>query len=153
MNKRNLFLILCISLLLSGCQKTLESPSAARSETAPWEAESQDAQSSYNDLTQETRPQESRKIYGEEDGADWRKTAEVHTERLGFSGANIGQGGLMAGDGEWVYYRSETDWGLYKARTDGSEQAQLLPAEDYAPSSINVLGGWVFSLACAHGWK
>ena len=62
MKKWNLFLILCISLLLSGCQKTLESPSAARSETAPWEAESQDAQSSYNDLTQETRPQGSRKM-------------------------------------------------------------------------------------------
>ena len=52
-------------------------------------------------------------------------------EQLGFTGANIGQGGLMAGDGEWVYYRSESDWGLYRARTDGSEQTQLLPPEDY----------------------
>ena len=51
--------------------------------------------------------------------------------RLGFAGANLGQGGLMAGDGEWVYFRSETDWGLYKARTDGSERTQLLPPEDY----------------------
>ena len=50
----------------------------------------------------------------------------------------------MAGDGEWVYYRSESDWGLYRARTDGSEQTQLLPPEDYAPSSINVLGDWVY---------
>ena len=65
-------------------------------------------------------------------------------EQLGFTGANIGQGGLMAGDGEWVYYRSESDWGLYRARTDGSEQTQLLPPEDYAPSSINVLGDWVY---------
>ncbi len=65
-------------------------------------------------------------------------------EQLGFAGANIGQGGLMAGDGEWVYFRSESDWGLYRARTDGSEQTQLLPPEDYAPSSINVLGGWVY---------
>ena len=64
--------------------------------------------------------------------------------RLGFAGANLGQGGLMAGDGEWVYFRSESDWGLYRARTDGSEQTQLLPPEDYAPSSINVLGGWVY---------
>ena len=63
---------------------------------------------------------------------------------MGFTGANIGQGGLMAGDGEWVYYRSESDWGLYRARTDGSEQTQLLPPEDYAPSSINVLGDWVY---------
>ena len=65
-------------------------------------------------------------------------------EQLGFAGANIGQGGLMAGDGEWVYFRSESDWGLYRARTDGSEQTQLLPPEDYAPSSINVLGDWVY---------
>ena len=65
-------------------------------------------------------------------------------ERLGFAGANVGQGGLMAGDGEWVYFRSESDWGLYRARTDGSEQTQLLPPEDYAPSSINALGGWVY---------
>lgn len=46
-----------------------------QAEEAPWEAESQDSQSSYNDSTQEPRSQEFRKIYGEEDGADWWKTA------------------------------------------------------------------------------
>ena len=50
----------------------------------------------YNDLTQELRSQEFRIVYGEEDGADWWKTAEAHTERLGFTGANIGQSGLTA---------------------------------------------------------
>ena len=144
MKKQILFLTLCIALLLSGCQKTPEALPAVQAEETPCEAESQDSQSSYNDLTREPRPQGVRKIYGEEDGADQWKTAEVHTERLGFAGANIGQGGLMAGDGEWVYYRSESDWGLYRARTDGSEQTQLLPPEDYAPSSVNVLGDWVY---------
>ena len=119
MKKQILFLTLCIALLLSGCQKTPEALPAVQTEETPWEAESQDSQSSYNDLMQEPRPQGVRKIYGEEDGADQWKTAEVHTERLGFAGANIGQGGLMAGDGEWVYFRSESDWGLYRARTDG----------------------------------
>lgn len=63
MKKRLFFLMLCISLLLSGCQKTPEAPPA---------------------------------VQAEEDGADWWKTAEAHTERLGFTGANIGQSGLTA---------------------------------------------------------
>ena len=75
MKKQILFLTLCISLLLSGCQKAPEAPPALQAEEAPWEAESQDSQSSYNDSTQEPRSQEFRKIYGEEDGADWWKTA------------------------------------------------------------------------------
>ena len=65
-------------------------------------------------------------------------------EQLGFAGANIGMGGLMAGCGEWIYYRNEADWGLYKAKTDGSEKTLLLPAEDYSPSTINVLSEWVY---------
>ena len=94
----------------------------------------------YNDLTKMLDEQNYRMIYGDCGEAD--NTAAP--EQLGFAGANIGQGGLMAGDGEWVYYRSESDWGLYKARTDGSERTQLLPPEDYAPNCINVLDGWAY---------
>lgn len=65
-------------------------------------------------------------------------------EKTGFVGANIGMGGLMAGDGEWIYYRDETDWGLYKAKTDGSEKTLLLPVEEYSPSNLNVLSEWVY---------
>ena len=65
-------------------------------------------------------------------------------EKTGFVGANIGMGGLMAGDGEWIYYRDETDWGLYKAKTDGSEKTLLLPVEEYSPSNLNVLDEWVY---------
>ena len=75
MKKQILFLTLCISLLLSGCQKAPEALPATQPEEAPWEAESQDSQSSYNGSTQEPRSQEFRKIYGEEDGAAWWKTA------------------------------------------------------------------------------
>lgn len=53
-----------------------------QAEEAPWEAESQDSQSSYNDSTQEPRSQEFRKIYGEEDGADWWKTAAQEEARM-----------------------------------------------------------------------
>lgn len=65
-------------------------------------------------------------------------------------GANINMGGLMSGDGEgWIYYRSEENWGLYKARTDGTEVELLLPAELYTPASINVVNDWIFfSNAC-----
>jgi hypothetical protein len=64
-------------------------------------------------------------------------------EKLGFSGGNIGAGGLMGGDGQgWVYYRSEmAGWHLYKARLDGTEKTKI--SDDY-PSLINVLGGWVY---------
>lgn len=65
-------------------------------------------------------------------------------EKTGFVGANIGMGGLMAGDGEWIYYRDETDWGLYKAKMDGSEKTLLLPVEEYSPSNLNVLDEWVY---------
>ncbi len=67
------------------------------------------------------------------------------SERVGFVNGNLsGFRGMMAGDGEWVYYRSETDLGLYKARTDGSEITQLLSPEQYSPCSINVLDDWVY---------
>ena len=46
MKKQILFLTLCIGLLLSGCQKAPEAPPAVQAEEAPWEAESQDSQSS-----------------------------------------------------------------------------------------------------------
>lgn len=63
--------------------------------------------------------------------------------RLGFSTGNIGQGGLMCGDGNGnVYYRSEADhWHLYRAGIDGSGKTKLA---DDVPCSINVLGGWVY---------
>ncbi len=72
------------------------------------------------------------------------KTTNEQVERLGFVGANVAQGGLMAGDGEWVYYRDENDWSLCKARTDGSDKMLLLPGKEYTPSSINVLDDWIY---------
>ena len=40
MKKQFLFLILCIGLLLSGCQKTPEASPAAQPVEPPWETES-----------------------------------------------------------------------------------------------------------------
>ena len=63
-------------------------------------------------------------------------------ERLGFSGGNIGAGGLLCGgDDGYIYFRNEEDWKLYKVKPDGSEKAKL---SDHMPERINVLDGWVY---------
>mgnify|MGYP004470479705 CR=1 FL=1 len=55
MKKRLLFLMLCITLLLSGCQKTPETPPAVQAEKPPWETELQDVPLSYADYFAELR--------------------------------------------------------------------------------------------------
>ena len=55
MKKQLFFLILCIGLLLSGCQKTPEAQPAAQSEKPPWETESPDAPLSYAEYFAEIR--------------------------------------------------------------------------------------------------
>jgi len=64
-------------------------------------------------------------------------------ERLGFSGGNIGAGGLFCGgDDGYIYYRSESDGRkLYRAKPDGSEKMKV---SDHMPDCINVLDGWVY---------
>ena len=71
------------------------------------------------------------------------QTTEQGKGAVGFSGGNVGEGGLMCGDNEGnVYYRSEADhWCLYKAKLDGSQKQRL---SDDAPCDINVLDGWVY---------
>lgn len=64
-------------------------------------------------------------------------------EKLGYTGGNLGAGGLMAcGEDGYIYYRSEADhWALYKARPDGTEKQKLT---DDKASNINVMDGWVY---------
>ncbi len=118
MKTQILFLTLCISLLLSGCQKAPEAPPAVQAEEAPWEAESQDSQSSYNDSTQGPHSQEFRKIYGEEDGADWWKTA-AQEEAKDASGVDQYDDAKT-----WSWAPYET---LY--RTDGSRMGLVREAD------------------------
>lgn len=89
-----------------------------QAEEAPWEAESQDSQSSYNDSTQEPRSQEFRKIYGEEDGADWWKTA-AQEEAKDASGVDQYDDAKT-----WSWTPYET---LY--RTDGSRMGLVREAD------------------------
>ena len=64
------------------------------------------------------------------------------SEWLGFDGGNPGAYGLMCGsDDGYIYYRSEEDWRLWRAKPDGSEKTKIC---DQIPEHINVLGDWVY---------
>ena len=64
-----LFLTLCISLLLSGCQKTPEAQPGTQPAEAPWAVEQADAPLSYEDYFAELRPYDP----AENDVPDWMK--------------------------------------------------------------------------------
>lgn len=66
----------------------------------------------------------------------------VSVERIGFEGGNIGAGGLVCGgDDGFIYFRSENDWRLYRAKPDGSERTKVC---DCVGENINILDGWVY---------
>jgi hypothetical protein len=72
-------------------------------------------------------------------------------QRRGSTSGNIVNGGLMGGDADFVFYRSEADgWSLYRARHDGSERQKL---SDDVPAYINVLDGWVYFANYADGLR
>ena len=72
-------------------------------------------------------------------------------ERRGSTSGNIVNGGLMGGNADFVFFRSEADrWSLYKARHDGSERQKL---SDDVPAYINVLDGWVYYANYADGLR
>ena len=85
------------------------------------------------------------------DEPDDQKPPNLPAERLGFSGGNIGAGGLVCGgDDGYVYFRSESDgWKLFKAKPDGSDKVKL---SDHVPDVINVLDGWVYYKAYTDGF-
>ena len=56
MKKWILLLMLCISLLLSGCRKASEAQPETQPAEAPWEAEQAEAPLSYEDYFAELRP-------------------------------------------------------------------------------------------------
>ena len=134
MKKGFIFVLLCVCMVLTGCTEQVQPDIRLPEETEAVQPPMEAAQEAQSPAEAGTPAQE----------ADEPGPTDAASERLGFTGGNLEQGGLMAGDGEWVYYRGDGDHGLYKAKTDGSERTQLLPPEDYEPRSINVLGGWVY---------
>lgn len=69
----------------------------------------------------------------------------------GNSTCNIANGGLVAQQGDWIYYRNyNVDWCIYKVKTDGTGKKKL---NEYAGSNINVIGEWIyFSNLSDHGY-
>jgi uncharacterized protein YjdB len=55
---------------------------------------------------------------------------------------NYASHGVIAFQGNWIYYTITGGKGLYKIRTDGSEHTQL--SSDTEVGSIGVIGDWIF---------
>lgn len=68
---------------------------------------------------------------------------------VGNTPSNIGNHGIVAAQGDWVYYSNMNyDYYLYKMRTDGSEKQILV---NDAVIQVNVLGEWVYYTAESQG--
>lgn len=57
---------------------------------------------------------------------------------------NILNGGYLAYDGEWYYYRSNDGGKMYRMKEDGSEVTKL---NDLPVSAISVADGWIYFVA------
>ncbi len=85
------------------------------------------------------------------DRSNTAKTQNIQTqiEKLkstintyGNTQGNIMNSGLVAGQGNWLYYSNSSDnWNLYKIRADGSEKEKL---NNEISSRINVAGDWIY---------
>ena len=70
------------------------------------------------------------------------EVVEKPEEIRGNTTGNIANGGLIAYQGDWIYYSNPEDEGrLYKKRPDGSEVTLL---SKNSAMDINVVGDWVF---------
>lgn len=70
----------------------------------------------------------------------------------GNTGGNIANGGEVALQGDWIFYRldSENEKAFYKIRTDGSNKTKL--SDDF-PYDINVIGDWLYYASEDHIYK
>ena len=59
----------------------------------------------------------------------------------GNTAGNLNNGGAVAQQEDWIYYSEIPNPGLYKVKTDGSEQTKL---NDDVPMDLNVFGDWVY---------
>jgi hypothetical protein len=78
---------------------------------------------------------------GEEINAN--ENTNTENVKVGNTQGNLNNYGIVAGQGEWVYY-SNSDMGLYKMKTDGSQKTKL---SDEEGGAINVYDNWVYCLA------
>ncbi|MCL2773001.1 MAG: DUF5050 domain-containing protein [Oscillospiraceae bacterium] len=63
----------------------------------------------------------------------------------GNTAGNINNNGLVAQQGDWIYYSNRNDGdNLYKMRTDGSEKTKLYGYGIAIHEYINVIGDWIY---------
>jgi len=78
-------------------------------------------------------------------GAGEQQSGPVTGQNLntrGNTAGNIGNYGLAAIQGDWIYYVNDTDGGsIYKIRTDGSGRTKL---NDDNSRNLNVVGDWIY---------
>jgi hypothetical protein len=69
-----------------------------------------------------------------------QETEEINT--AGNTAGNIINGGIVAQQGDWIYYQNVSDHSnLYKVRTDGTQATKL---NDRFSSYINIVGDWIY---------
>jgi hypothetical protein len=136
--KKYIALILAVALVISIAACNNNESNIAPNESSESTATAEDGLSNEDADTESLAP-------------DFPSQSTDQIERLGFSGGNIGAGGLVCGgDDGYIYYRSESDgWRLYRARPDGSEKTKV---SDRIGTRINVLDGWVYFLDYSEGF-
>ncbi|MGF7060389.1 DUF5050 domain-containing protein [Brassicibacter mesophilus] len=67
---------------------------------------------------------------------------ETSKNERGNSTANINNGGFVAKQGDWIYYRNYKDcYKLYKVKTDESQKTKI---SDHDATYINIVGNWIY---------
>lgn len=152
MKKQFLFLILCIGLLLSGCQKTPEASPAAQPVEPPWETESPDVLPSYTAYFTEIR------MYDTADYAytpAWLQTGDYEIDcidgKLALFQTSDGERLAVYAEQPFLSWRTGSS-GVYVFREqdilhcsyDGSSEETLYAAQDGTIISFAAAGDALF---------
>ena len=152
MKKQFLFLILCIGLLLSGCQKTPEASPAAQPVEPPWETESPDVLPSYTAYFTEIR------MYDTADYAytpAWLQTGDYEIDcidgKLALFQTSDGERLAVYAEQPFLSWRTGSS-GVYVFREqdilhcsyDGSSEETLYAAQDGTIISFAAAGDVLF---------
>lgn len=158
MKKQFLFLILCIGLLLSGCQKTPEASPAAQPVEPPWETESPDVLPSYTAYFTEIR------MYDTADYAytpAWLQTGDYEIDcidgKLALFQTSDGERLAVYAEQPFLSWRTGSS-GVYVFREqdilhcsyDGSSEETLYAAQDGTIISFAAAGDVLFFAEKTH---
>ena len=100
-------------------------------------------------VSQATQIQPNQKSISKEKSGNLIKKIKAVNER-GNTIGNIANYGMIAQQGDWIYYSNQSDGEkLYKIKTDGTNKQKL---DDEGNSySINIAGDWIYYVKCLGG--